>query len=67
VSDEGRRVLPTTSPVFSETSTMSADVIVPYGMPLGLMTIRPATRSTADRLPNVPITSPLAARSMFAR
>src|SRR3954451_19251173 len=46
--------------------TMSADVILSYGTPLGLITHRPLARETALALPKVETTSPLRTSSRLA-
>src|SRR6186997_2240226 len=67
VSDEGRNLLPGASPVSNDTSTILSGLRSWYGTPLGLIAKTPASKSAIDRLPNVPVTSPVDASSRLAR
>src|SRR5439155_24062584 len=67
VSDEGRSLPASTRPVSRDTATRFAGVSCSYGTPLGLITNRPAARSTPDTLPNVSVTRPLSTSAWFAR
>ena len=66
VSEEGFHLPSTFLPVFTSTSTMSSGESLSYSTPLGLMAIRPDSRSTPLTLPQVKVMSRYSGSSMLA-